>query len=450
MLGVAAAGPLCVGIATTAFATPPRYLLQPVSGSVHQCTSGQAPWHVHFLMADGRVAGESYCGQVAYGSEPFVWHPDGTVVEYQRGDFDYTQPLALLPDGRMIIAGDWCPPQTGPCTSATAIASASAAPVVLGTASTAILAYDRSDSGWAVGFGAADGSNAWRSTPAGAVEFLGITEGWGESVEAVNESGQAVGNSYVNNQYRGLRWEANGSYTLLTPAEPGTGTTGLDVAIDGTVVGGSNGRAAWWPSGALTTAAVPLLPIGSNSWATHIAGNPSSAGPLGWEIFGALQSGTKLFHATSGQAAQEITLPAGSFIGIEVIDAPRADFMVAQAHTDVYAPVPMVWSLANGLVKFESLVVNPATLPPFSGYRAIDANAAGNILLSIGFDGQPYVAKLLAPGDVNGDDIVNGVDLGAVLSRWGQSTGGIRAAEDFDGDDLIGASDLAIVLANWS
>jgi pimeloyl-ACP methyl ester carboxylesterase len=52
-------------------------------------------------------------------------------------------------------------------------------------------------------------------------------------------------------------------------------------------------------------------------------------------------------------------------------------------------------------------------------------------------------ADAARPGDLNGDDAVNAVDLGILLSQWG------TAGADLDGDGTTDARDLAIVLANW-
>jgi len=48
------------------------------------------------------------------------------------------------------------------------------------------------------------------------------------------------------------------------------------------------------------------------------------------------------------------------------------------------------------------------------------------------------------PGDVNGDGVVNGEDLGALLGSWGGPGAG-----DLDGDGLTDGNDLAILLGNW-
>ena len=50
------------------------------------------------------------------------------------------------------------------------------------------------------------------------------------------------------------------------------------------------------------------------------------------------------------------------------------------------------------------------------------------------------------PGDMNGDGLVNGADLGLFLSVWGTSD----PAADFNADGTVGGDDLGILLVNWS
>jgi hypothetical protein len=54
---------------------------------------------------------------------------------------------------------------------------------------------------------------------------------------------------------------------------------------------------------------------------------------------------------------------------------------------------------------------------------------------------------LLTPGlvgDLNGDGMVNGADLGLLLGNWGGSGLG-----DLDGNGIVGGADLSILLGNW-
>jgi hypothetical protein len=46
-------------------------------------------------------------------------------------------------------------------------------------------------------------------------------------------------------------------------------------------------------------------------------------------------------------------------------------------------------------------------------------------------------------GDYDGNGVVNGADLGALLSGWGGSD------FDLDGDGIVAGSDLGALLANW-
>jgi len=50
------------------------------------------------------------------------------------------------------------------------------------------------------------------------------------------------------------------------------------------------------------------------------------------------------------------------------------------------------------------------------------------------------------PGDLNGDGIVDGTDLGIFLSDWGE----MDSPADFDGNGTVDGGDLATLLGNWS
>lgn len=52
-----------------------------------------------------------------------------------------------------------------------------------------------------------------------------------------------------------------------------------------------------------------------------------------------------------------------------------------------------------------------------------------------------------APGDVNGDGLVNGADLAIVLGSWGACS---CCAADRNDDGVVDGADIAIVLGNWS
>lgn len=52
----------------------------------------------------------------------------------------------------------------------------------------------------------------------------------------------------------------------------------------------------------------------------------------------------------------------------------------------------------------------------------------------------------LHPGDLNGDQLVNGQDLAALLSAWGSAGG----AADINQDGIVNGSDMAVILSDWT
>ena len=441
---------------------PPRYLAVPVNGPVHACNPGipgsTAPLRGIALANDGRVLGEADCGSTTGGSLPFVTFPDGLDEIYSRGTFDFAEPAGFLSDGRILMVGDWCPPVSGPCTSALAIgrplaldpvvlaSSASAVPVVTGT----------QELGWAVGWGPITASGGWRLRAEGSLEALTVAKGSAVTPEGVSPTGVAAGHAYQGALPVAVRWSAASSAgAVLAPLEPFAASRAHGVGDDGSAIGESAGRAVWWyfPSGPSA-----LLPAGSASVATHMAGNPAAANPLGFAIFGTHANGTRLFRANAplGPSSWSDLMPidgSAQIAQIEVVAAPRPDLMVARGLTPLYQPVGFVWTLGDQLRRLDSVVVNPPETPqgqPVLPLVAVDANASRTILAEHGFGGRPYLLHLLGPGDVDGDGAVNGADLAQLLDNWGTVPAGRRDAADFDGNGAVNGGDLSVLLSNWS
>jgi hypothetical protein len=54
-------------------------------------------------------------------------------------------------------------------------------------------------------------------------------------------------------------------------------------------------------------------------------------------------------------------------------------------------------------------------------------------------------------GDVNGDGVVNGVDLGVMLGMWGQCTGDLELCfADINNDGFVNGADISLLLGSWS
>ncbi len=82
-----------------------------------------------------------------------------------------------------------------------------------------------------------------------------------------------------------------------------------------------------------------------------------------------------------------------------------------------------------------------AAAPPVAGNVTLGLfKTAGNVVFAGMVPGLPPVV-----GDLNGDGVVDGADLGLLLAAWGQAGG----PADLNGDLFVDGGDLGILLANW-
>ena len=81
------------------------------------------------------------------------------------------------------------------------------------------------------------------------------------------------------------------------------------------------------------------------------------------------------------------------------------------------------------------------------GTKKTDAFHRNQTQLIADTDGDIVPAQQALPcdGDLNGDGIVDGVDLAEVLGSWGQSD----VPADIDGSGQVDGADLAAILGNW-
>ena len=438
-----------------AHAAPPRFFAQPVEGVVYLCNAGDpssvAPVHGAAIANDGRVACVADCATTAGGARPYVVMPTGEVVPYARGSFNFARPVGFRHDGSILMLGDWCPPVSGACTTAVSIsvpASDGDVLVLASSAETTSVANDVEETGWSVGWGATSATGAWRVRPDGTFEALAVAGGGAIDAHDVSPSGIAAGSAYINGALQAVRWNTTGTAAVLPPIKSGLPTEALAVGIDGTVVGTSGGRAAWWQG---SGAPIALLPSGSSSKATAIAGDSTEGHPLGFAIFGTHAGGTRLFRATgpSNWTSLGPFDASAQFLGFEIVDAPQPDLVVAHAHTPLYQRVAFVWTLEGGLHRFDRSIVNlPSGSTP--AIEVVAANASGVVLVNLGASLAPYTLMRLDPGDTNGDGRINAADLALLLSTWGPVPAGRRGAADFDGDGDVDAADLGFLLTNWN
>jgi len=107
--------------------------------------------------------------------------------------------------------------------------------------------------------------------------------------------------------------------------------------------------------------------------------------------------------------------------------------------TEIPAGLPGLESQPLGL---------PTILPPGSTANLLVTGKFGAGTASIAVDGSLVAigSPVSVPGDMNGDGLVNGSDVGALLRLWGEA----GPLGDFTLDGVIDGRDLAYMLAYWT
>lgn len=120
----------------------------------------------------------------------------------------------------------------------------------------------------------------------------------------------------------------------------------------------------------------------------------------------------------------------------------------------------------SSISMISSVTVDPQTLKlpalpalenqPFALPTVLPPGGTANLLLSGAFGAGTISTGLSATlvaegtremnGDINGDGVVNAVDLGNLLAAWGTSL----PSCDLNGDSTVNGVDLAILLTNWT
>jgi len=95
---------------------------------------------------------------------------------------------------------------------------------------------------------------------------------------------------------------------------------------------------------------------------------------------------------------------------------------------------------------FVAIEATTIALPPTIGLPEISGVLLTSFVETV--DGrQRLVVAVLGSPDLNGDGVVDGADLGALLAQWGPCDG---CNADLNGDGVVDGADLGILLANWT
>jgi hypothetical protein len=139
---------------------------------------------------------------------------------------------------------------------------------------------------------------------------------------------------------------------------------------------------------------------------------------------------------------QQWSTPGGSFVA-----APSATKSVNAVGFYTWATTNSLVADVQGWVNDPStnfgwvMIGNEATLDTakrFDSREGADPTRAPTITIT-------YTPANVAPGDLNGDAKVNGIDLGILLAAWGGA-----GPADIDRDGVVAGGDLGVMLSNWT
>ncbi len=142
---------------------------------------------------------------------------------------------------------------------------------------------------------------------------------------------------------------------------------------------------------------------------------------------------------------------------IGVVASTEEGLMVKVLRNDTNGGSQLILSDAETLdTSGTPLLVSAGDLDGDDDADLITINEFAASELSGGVAGNPFSAVTILPnsaniapilvGDINGDGMVNGADLGLLLSAWGSSD----PAADLSGDGLVNGADLGLLLGNWT
>ena len=192
--------------------------------------------------------------------------------------------------------------------------------------------------------------------------------------------------------------------------------------------------------GAATTLVRTLLPpVGSVDaefgFAVATDGVSVVVGAPGFKVQDSLCGGAWIYFNQSSQSSAVMARSPG---GMQLLGT-----RVAITSSDVFASIP---AISNGTIPGAGLIAildrtrdcNANSVPD-----SIDIGAG--TVLDLNGDGTPDQCQCLV--DLNGDHVVNGIELAILLANWGTVPAG--SAGDVNGDGFINGIDLATVLGAW-
>lgn len=165
-------------------------------------------------------------------------------------------------------------------------------------------------------------------------------------------------------------------------------------------------------------------------------------------------------QATSGTITMEYvtSIPWGAINGAggaTAGDIAHDGSAIVVRRLSNYSPAATLWRRAPGMTIAQALALPGCELAlPASPQGEAIAFAPDDLSLFSLSEGpnQPihFIAQIHAPGDANGDDVVNVTDLLAVIEAWGACPSSpLNCHADFNDDGQVNVTDLLTVISNW-
>ena len=190
---------------------------------------------------------------------------------------------------------------------------------------------------------------------------------------------------------------------------------------------------------AVTLVRTLLPPVGSVDaefgFAVGTDGVSIVVGAPGFEVAGSLRGGAWIYFNPSSQSS---AVMARSPVGMQLLGT-----RVAITSSDVFASAPATNNGTTPSAGLISILDRTRDCNTNSVPDSIDIGAG--TVLDLNGDGTPDQCQCLV--DLNGDRVVNGIELAILLANWGTVPAG--STGDLNGDGFVNGVDLATVLGAW-
>jgi len=236
-----------------------------------------------------------------------------------------------------------------------------------------------------------------RSTRANGTSFDGsVIVGWQDALSGFRQ---------------GAFWDADGVQTILTFGGNPVGEAGA-VSADGTAIVGSGGSA-----------------LGGRAYR--------------WTAKTGVQSLGSIFNSSWTGAGTGITADGSTVVGFYRPFGPAAQ------------GEGFIWTEADGMQNLTTWVATQGITMPAGTVLALPLGISsdGRTIVGIGRIGSTPIgfavvlpeSETPCPADLDGNGVVDGADLGALLNVWGTND----AAADLNGDGIVDGADLGALLNSW-